>query len=459
MTNEFENALAWFCSAPGEWIESGRKNLAAAAEWIWEVLQGDFNDHASTAQVVTGTVISMIPFVDQICDVRDLVANCRSIKQEPDNSWRWVSLVLTLIGLFPGLGSLFKGCFKVAFASARKAGVVSGVTPRIALQLDEAVVQLNRFLDRPEIVKSLKALKWDNPYKILSTNLRTLAAKLNTGALLSAFSDARNAAESLLNLVKKWGTSALIIKADQMLETIAAVHRKADRKLAEVVKPVQEYINQLARRLDIDADMAHRAYLNTANPHAFRKLSEAEEATAIGKAKPGWADNTGISANPRLRSSPPTRPGWPSTRDYYTFHTMHPITIPPGTTIYRIVDPTSKDNSICWMTETEFRKLKSKDDWRRRFAVWANWNSNGEFITYTVPPGPGLNVWEGVTASQTMKNTNYVLEGGAIQLVIDSSHLEKLHISSRQKTGWGYDELGTANGLIGVPVQKNNWAI
>lgn len=58
-----------------------------------------------------------------------------------------------------------------------------------------------------------------------------------------------------------------------------------------------------------------------------------------------------------------------------------------------------------------------------------------------------------------MKNTNYVLEGGAIQLVVDPSHLEKLHISPRKKTGWGYGELGTGNGLVGVPVQKNNWAI
>jgi hypothetical protein len=459
MTDEFENALAWFRSSPGEWIENGRKNLAAGAEWIWEVLQGDFNDHASTAQVVTGTVISMIPFVDQICDVRDLVANCKSIKQDPDNSWRWVALVLTLIGLFPGLGSLFKGCFKVAFASMRKAGAASGVTPRIALQLDEAVAQLNRFLDRPEVVKALKALKWDNPYKILAANLRTLAAKLNTGALISAFNEAKNAAESLLNLVKKWGGSALAAKADQLIETIAAVHRKADRKLAEAVKPVQDYLIQLARRLDIDADMAHRAYLNTANPHAFKKLKEAEEAAAFGKAKPGWVDTTGNKVHPSLDEAPPARPGWPSTGAYDTFHTMNPKTIPPGTTLYRIVDPTSKDNRICWMTETEFKKLKSKDDWRRRFAVWANWNSNGEFVTYTVPPGPGLKVWEGVTASQRMKNTKYVLEGGAIQLVVDPSHLEKVHISARKKTGWEYDELGTTNTLVGVPVQMNNWVI
>jgi hypothetical protein len=459
MTNEFENALEWFRSAPGEWIESGRKNLAAGAEWIWEVLQGDFNDNASTAQVVTGTVISMIPFVDQICDVRDLVANCKSIKQESDNTWRWVALVLTLIGLFPGLGSLFKGCFKVAFASMRKAGAVSGVTPRIALQLDEAVAQLKRFLDRPEVVKALKALKWDNPYKILAANLRTLAAKVNTGALLNAFNEAKNAADSLLNLVKKWGSRALAVKADQLIEMIAAVHRKADRKLAEAVRPVQDYLTQLARRLDIEADMAHRAYLNTANPHAFKKLSEVEEATAFGKAKPGWVDDTGAMPNQRLEDAPAARLGWPSTRAFDTFHTMHPVTIPPGTILYRIVDPTSKDNSICWMTEAEFMKLKSKDDWRRRFAVWVNWNSNGEFVTYTVPRGPGLNVWEGITASQKMKNTNYVLEGGAVQLVVDPSHLEKTHITPRKKTNWGYDELGVTNNLVGVPVQMNNYVI
>jgi hypothetical protein len=108
MNDEFQNALAWFRSAPTEWIESGRKSLAAGAEWIWEVLQGDFNDDASTTQIAVGTVISMIPLVDQICDVRDVVANCKKIDQEPSNNWHWMSLVLTLIGLFPGLGSLFK---------------------------------------------------------------------------------------------------------------------------------------------------------------------------------------------------------------------------------------------------------------------------------------------------------------------------------------------------------------
>jgi hypothetical protein len=458
MDAQFENALAWFRSAPAGWIESGRKNLAAGAEWIWEVIQGDFNDNASTAQVATGTVISMIPFVDQICDVRDLAANCKKIKDEPDQSWHWFSLVLTLIGLFPALGSLVKGCLKVVFASMRKAGAAGGVTPRLALAIDVAIAELNKFLTRPEVVKVLKALHWDNPYKILAAEIRKIAGKLNTGSLLRAFDDVREAVESLLNLVKRWGSDSFARKAGSLLETIDEVRRSADRGIARALEPAQDFLKQFARRLEIDADMAHRAYLGTVNPHAFARVSEAEAISAFGKALPGWVDCSGKLVNRPLIRAPRAKPGWPSIKAFDTFHTMRAVTLPPGTTLYRIVDPTSKDNSICWMTKAEFDKLKSKDDWRRRFAVWAHWNSNGEFVTYTVPPGPGLNVWEGITGSQQLDRSKYVLEGGAWQIVVEPSHLQKTHISARQKTGWGYDDLGTTNRMIGVPVQRNNWA-
>ena len=60
------------------------------------------------------------------------------------------------------------------------------------------------------------------------------------------------------------------------------------------------------------------------------------------------------------------------------------------------------------MSKAEFEKLLSKDDWRRRFAVWSSWNGNGEFVTYAVPPGKGLNVWEGVTArKKSNERTTY----------------------------------------------------
>ncbi len=112
MWQELENGLAWFTAAPTRWVSSAKQDMSAAAEWIWVVLQGDFADEQNTAQTITGTVISMIPFVDQLCDVRDVVANCRKINQDTSNKWAWVALVLTLIGLFPTLGSLAKRLFQ-----------------------------------------------------------------------------------------------------------------------------------------------------------------------------------------------------------------------------------------------------------------------------------------------------------------------------------------------------------
>lgn len=158
-----------------------------------------------------------------------------------------------------------------------------------------------------------------------------------------------------------------------------------------------------------------------------------------------------------LREPPTAEKGWPSTKSFETFHSLKATTIPPGAKLYRIVDPTSKDNSICWMREEEFKQLKSKSEWREKFGVWAHWNANGEYVTYTVPDGPGLNVWEGITASQRLDTTDNIVNGGATQLVIDPSHLDKAYIGNRQITKWKYDELGTQNNMIGVPVLKNNF--
>jgi hypothetical protein len=43
-------------------------------QWVWGVLQGDFNEDPSISQIVVRTLITLIPGVDQIADIQDLVA-------------------------------------------------------------------------------------------------------------------------------------------------------------------------------------------------------------------------------------------------------------------------------------------------------------------------------------------------------------------------------------------------
>ncbi|GAB3371035.1 hypothetical protein [Massilia agri] len=54
-------------------------------EWIWGALQGDFNAERTTGQIGFDMVVSLIPVVDTICDLRDLCANIRQYRVDPTN--------------------------------------------------------------------------------------------------------------------------------------------------------------------------------------------------------------------------------------------------------------------------------------------------------------------------------------------------------------------------------------
>lgn len=483
--DELNNALAWFRAAPANFYKSGQEKLQGTAQWIWEVIQGDFNEDQTTAQVVTGTVISMIPFVDQICDVRDVVANCKKINQDSSNKWHWVALALTLIGLFPTLGSLVKGCFKILFAygrkgmfSAGKAALDSNMWQASKPFVEAGIGKLNDFLARPAVRRSLSALKVDAPYKYLAEQVRLTSGKLSVGALTSAFDTSITALKGLTDKVLKWGPASMQPKVASLLATVNGVRKQADKMLGEALKPLQDWLNKLAQRLDVEHKLNYQANTNALTPHSALRHSLDVELEVLRKAPPPYVKVGKEGANEALLRPPVVPPGHfdigskatpPLKNAFTTFHSIEPDVLPPGTKIYRVLDPKSNDNSICWMTQAEFKALKSKADWRDRFAVWRNWNANGEVVSYTVPPGKGLPVWRGTTASQPFKDGNgnivkandkgdaFWLQGGAEQLVVNPADLKRAHLAQRKPTGWGYDEGDIDVSLVGVPVLKTNW--
>ncbi|MEN1928099.1 hypothetical protein WCE37_03710 [Luteimonas sp. MJ250] len=417
----------------------------------------------------------MIPFVDQICDVRDVVANCKKINEDTSNSWAWVGLVLTLIGLFPTFGSLANGCLKILFAYGRKtvfrtakATMDSGFWNASRPFVEAGIHKLNQHLRHPAVRRALWAVRWANPYRELAKLVRETAGGLNVAKITAEFDKIIRALRELTGLVKKWGTDNMGQQADALVQMVTNVRRAADAPLRRTLGPVTDWLNKLARRLEVESDMAYRANTNSVNPHHYRQVSnDAEEMRMLGSNAPSWVD-AGARLRYRPLSTAPSKPGWPDisssaprplNNGFNTFHSARAVTIPEGEVLYRVVDPASVDNSICWMRKSEFEKLKNKDDWRRHFAVKANWNANGEFVTYTVPRG-GLQVWEGPAASQAYKDATgaarYVLEGGYSQIVLDPAHLDVTQLGQRQLTGWGYSSPSSVS-MIGVPTLKNNW--
>jgi hypothetical protein len=488
-SEEFKNALAYFAAAPANIGNS----MQAAAEWVWEVLQGDFAEEPSTAQIVTGTVIAMIPIVDQICDVRDLVANCKKIYEGGDdeeggsNFWNWVALAITIVGLFPELGSFFKGCFKVLFKYLRNmlhrldCKTVDDFWNLGKPFVEASIAKLNEHLANPAIKKLMSVLRIDNPYKAIAAKIREFSKK-GANALLGRMDDLIGKLRTMTDFVEKWGGTKFGGQVQQMWKIVWDVRNRANAMLGKALAPAQDFLERLARRLDVEDIRHYQATTNVKNLHLdgndFLRTKRDEEIAAMQKKLPKWADALGKPKYPELKKAPKAPKGFPSIDDgppgplkaaFKSFHDARPDRLPEGARIYRVMDPKSNDNSYCWMSEEEFKKLRSKDDWRRRFAVWVNWNHNGEYVVYTVPPG-GLPVWRGTTASQqlldesrkpvlTSDGKKIFLEGGAEQIVLHPDDLDQRFMGKRELTGWGYDEFSKNVSFVGVPITRQHWYV
>jgi len=113
--------------------------LASAGEWTWGAAKGDFNQNQTTSQLVVNTLLRVIPVVDQVLDVRDLIAGVGGLidyyqldqaeqTAQPEvlglsaETWRWLGLFLIALGAIPILGSVIKGVLKGLIQKLRALG-------------------------------------------------------------------------------------------------------------------------------------------------------------------------------------------------------------------------------------------------------------------------------------------------------------------------------------------------
>ncbi|MBU2894370.1 hypothetical protein KO495_13730 [Colwellia sp. D2M02] len=169
-----------------EMVESGDTSLlsdaadiaAGAGDWLWGTLQGDFNKNPSTSQIVVGTIISMIPVIDQVMDVRDVCANVMLLTDdnETNDTAGWIALALTGIGFVPVIGSAIKGVGKVIIENAGEV-----LTPALAVL---------RELGKGDPIKFLRDIDWADLAK-QATDLikeKVIAIKDALDGIISSYS-------------------------------------------------------------------------------------------------------------------------------------------------------------------------------------------------------------------------------------------------------------------------------
>ena len=97
------------------------------------LLLGDFDDKPNTAAEIVGGLISMIPILDQVMDLRDISGSLYRINQQGGfknaTTDQIVNLGFAAFGAIPTIGSVFKTVFKPLYRQRKtaKGAVHSGL--------------------------------------------------------------------------------------------------------------------------------------------------------------------------------------------------------------------------------------------------------------------------------------------------------------------------------------------
>jgi hypothetical protein len=124
-----------------------------AIDWFIGVVEGDFNEDPSASQIIVGALITAIPFVGGVVNIRDFIANVCKVCKKPDDTWAWVALAVVLLAFIPGVGGVLKGAFGIILKPLRKGG-------KHAQEALEAMLAVMRGAGFGDPVKYLKALPW-----------------------------------------------------------------------------------------------------------------------------------------------------------------------------------------------------------------------------------------------------------------------------------------------------------
>ena len=237
---------------------------SASLEWIWEALQGDFNEDMSAGQIAANALLGLIPIVDQVLDCRDLVANCNKIHDDPEDSWAWIALVLTLIGCIPTLGSAVKGVVKIIFLFARKSA------GDMAKALGKALKPINTFLLDPKVQKVLGNLSVSSVLKDVVDNIGSIKSSLSAPMLMTLFDEVIGTFKGLMTKLKVIAPNDVIEWMETALKSMQYVRVQADimvpNALKEAIYKLEDL--ELALKKQIKAlEQPHKALADTKSIH------------------------------------------------------------------------------------------------------------------------------------------------------------------------------------------------
>lgn len=403
-------------------------------EWIWGALQGDFNAERSNGQIGFDMVVSLIPIVDTICDLRDLCANIRQYRKDPNNKITLFFIATTVIGFFPEIGTVVKSALRLVWIYLKPlikhADDITNIRKLVAATnraCDAALPKITAYLQHNKVAQWATRGKLPNIYKFISTTISDAAKKID-GTKLKSLLDAKfEELKKFLMRIRPLVPSRIIVHVDDLLNFISAKRNFITTAVQKFAHPIRTVLNVFAKRLD---DQAWRVQTYRTNRGWIAPISESGSAQLINAKPPKWVKKLHgnmrhqplVMGQKRIDALMAAHPSHPKLNagQISTFSRRGGIragTIAGPAKFYRILDPTNEAAGTFWISEADFKLIKDRAEWRSKWAIKPEWNQNGWFVEYEVNAGETLEVWRGPTAGQKLEGTNYHLEGGGEQFM------------------------------------------
>ena len=220
--------------------------------WIWGTIKGEWNDNPTVGQIICDAAISAIPVIDQIADLRDIVAVvvklCDRERREREGWILWLTLAITAIGLIPTLGSILKGFFKIILKKAlpymaKASDFLTAFKKIAAPEMINQVLEIIRYFHKGNAVKWLQdqAAAFSNIIQQTIGHLRRFLAEFTEQATKKV-ADLR---DSLVVFYRESKVAA----ATDALNRIIELAGMAIGKVTEMLRYLDEVIQEFVKRI------------------------------------------------------------------------------------------------------------------------------------------------------------------------------------------------------------------
>ena len=262
--------------------ELGAVDLAKSVGWylarsLRDTVAGDFVADPTALGIVLRTLLTLVPGLDTVADVEDVVANLLYGVLDPGTlltsvGW-WFGMVLALIGLFPEFGSAIKGSVQLTvkgLGALAKAGADVVARPvvraleRSGIALDAARVAVGDLLVTADAWRTWAISTFTSIVTLAITHLTTVLGAV-TGALAQRATAILGALRQMLAQAPAWFTVA----STAILTVFHDIQRVLDDALVAVgaLSPEEAALRTVAR---------------TAGTHSRRAIRESVDRLARG---------------------------------------------------------------------------------------------------------------------------------------------------------------------------------